>query len=139
MNISTANIRISTTGNCEIIDITRQIADEIKSSNMDDGIVTIFISGSTAGITTIEYEGGLISDFKDMWERNVPQDITYQHNQKWGDENGHSHIRASSLGPSMVVPFTNKTMTLGTWQQIVLVDFDNRPRTRDIVIQLLGE
>ncbi len=139
MNISTANIRISTTGNCEIIDITRQIADEIKSSNMDDGIVTIFISGSTAGITTIEYEGGLISDFKDMWERNVPQDITYQHNQKWGDENGHSHIRASSLGPSLVVPFTNKTMTLGTWQQIVLVDFDNRPRTRDIVIQLLGE
>lgn len=139
MSISTASIRINTRGNSEIIDITRQIADQIKNSTMDDGIVTIFISGSTAGITTIEYEGGLISDFREMWDRNIPQDISYQHNQKWGDGNGHSHIRASTLGASLVVPFTNKTMTLGTWQQIILVDFDNRPRTRDIVIQLIGE
>jgi len=139
MSVSTNNIRVSTQGNCDIIDITPQIADEISNSDIDNGIVTIFISGSTAGVTTIEYESGLISDFKEMWNRNAPQNITYQHDQRWSDGNGHSHVRASSLGGSLVVPFANKKMTLGTWQQIILVDFDNRPRSRDIIIQLLGE
>jgi secondary thiamine-phosphate synthase enzyme len=120
-------------------DITAEIANEIKNSSISNGIATIFISGSTAGITTIEYEDGLISDFKDMWNRNAPSNIPYQHNQRWGDGNGHSHVRASLQGPSLVVPFVNKKMTLGTWQQIVVVDFDNRSRSREVILQLLGE
>jgi len=132
-------IGIQTKGDCDMIDVTPQIAKEISNSNIGSGIATIFVSGSTAGITTIEYEGGLVSDFKDMWDRNVPSNITYQHNRRWGDGNGYSHVRASLLGPSLTIPFVNKKMTLGTWQQIVVVDFDNRPRSREIVLQLLGE
>jgi secondary thiamine-phosphate synthase enzyme len=139
MTVINKTIRLSTQGNCDIIDITTAIAKEISNSNMSDGIATIFIAGSTAGITTIEYENGLISDFKDMWERNVSLNLPYQHDRKWGDGNGHSHVRASLQGPSLVIPFANKKMTLGTWQQIVVVDFDNRPRNREIILQLLGE
>lgn len=139
MTVVNKTIRLSTEGDCDMIDITAEIADEIKNSNLNDGIATIFISGSTAGITTIEYENGLISDFKDMWDRNAPSNITYQHDRRWRDGNGHSHIRASIQGPSLVVPFANKKMTLGTWQQIIVVDFDNRPRTREVILQLLGE
>lgn len=132
-------IGIKTKGDCDVIDITDQIAKEISNSNISSGVATIFITGSTAGITTIEHESGLISDFKNMWDRNVPSNITYQHDQRWGDRNGYSHVRASLLGPSLIIPFVNKRMTLGTWQQIVVVDFDNRPRSREIVVQLLGE
>ncbi len=132
-------ISIQTKGNCDIIDITTQIDREISNSNVSNGIANIFISGSTAGISTIEYESGLISDFKEMWNRNVPSNTPYQHDQRWGDGNGHAHVRASLLGPSLVVPFVNKKMTLGTWQQVVVVDFDNRPRSREIVLQLSGE
>jgi len=139
MTVLNKSISLSTRGNCDMTDITAEIANEIKNSNINNGIATIFISGSTAGITTIEYEGGLISDFKDMWNRNVPSNIPYQHNQRWGDGNGHAHVRASLQGPSLVVPFVNKKMMLGTWQQIVVVDFDNRPRSREIILQLLGE
>ena len=139
MTVISKTIRLSTQGNCDMIDITAEIADEIKNSNINNGVATIFISGSTAGITTIEYETGLVSDFKDMWERNVPLNLPYQHDRRWGDGNGYSHVRASLQGPSLVVPFVNKKMTLGTWQQIVVVDFDNRPRAREIVLQLLGE
>lgn len=139
MTVLTKTIHLSTKGNCDMIDITAEIAREISSSSINNGIATIFIAGSTAGITTIEYESGLISDLKDMWERNVPLSIQYQHDQRWGDGNGFSHVRAALQGPSLVVPFTNKKMTLGTWQQIVLMDFDNRPRTREIVVQLLGD
>lgn len=139
MTVVNKTIRLSTEGDCDMIDITAEVANEIRNSNLNDGIATIFISGSTAGITTIEYENGLISDFKDMWDRNAPSNITYQHDRRWGDGNGHSHIRASIQGPSLVVPFANKKMTLGTWQQIIVVDFDNRPRTREVILQLLGE
>jgi secondary thiamine-phosphate synthase enzyme len=139
MTVISKTIRISTKGNCEMIDITAEIAKEISNSTINNGTATIFISGSTAGITTIEYENGLISDFKDMWERTVPLYIPYQHDRRWGDGNGHSHVRASLQGPSLVVPFASKKMTLGTWQQIVVVDFDNRPRDREIILQLLGE
>lgn len=132
-------IRIQTKGNCDMIDITNQIAGEINTSSINNGTATIFVSGSTAGISTIEYENGLVSDFKTMWDRNVPQNIPYQHDSRWGDGNGYSHVRASFLGPSLVVPFVNKKMTLGTWQQIIVVDFDNRPRSRDIILQLLGD
>ena len=139
MTVINKTIRISTRGDCDMIDITAEVADEIKNSNINNGIATIFISGSTAGITTIEYEDGLISDFKDMWDRNAPFNIPYQHDLRWGDGNGHSHVRASLQGPSLVVPFVNKKMTLGTWQQIIVVDFDNRPRAREVILQLLGE
>ncbi len=122
-----------------MIDITSQIAKEISNAGISNGIATVFVSGSTAGITTIEYEGGLVDDFKTMWERNVPRNTTYQHDSRWGDGNGFSHIRASLLGPSLVIPFTNKKLTLGTWQQVIVVDFDNRPRSREIMLQLLGE
>jgi len=139
MTVTSKTIRLSTQGNCDLIDITTAIAKEISNSSIRNGIATIFISGSTAGITTIEYENGLLSDFKEMWERNAPLNLPYQHDRKWGDGNGHSHVRASLQGPSLVIPFANKKMTLGTWQQIVVVDFDNRPRNREIILQLLGE
>jgi len=122
-----------------MIDITERVAKEISGSDIRDGLATIFITGSTAGITTIEFEGGVLNDYEDMWERNVPSSIAYQHDQRWGDGNGYSHVRASVQGPSLVVPFANKKMMLGTWQQIVVVDFDNRARSREIVLQLLGD
>lgn len=139
MTIVSKTIRISTGGNCDMIDITEQVAREINDSAIKSGLATIFITGSTAGITTIEYESGVLSDYKVMWERNVPSNITYQHDQRWGDGNGYSHVRASLQGASLVVPFANKRMMLGTWQQIIVVDFDNRARSREIVLQLLGE
>jgi len=139
MTTQSKTIHISTKGNCDILDITTEIAREIKNSNIDSGIATIFITGSTAGVTTIEYESGVLQDYKDMWDRNVPLNIAYQHDQRWGDGNGYSHVRASLQGASLVVPFSKKKMMLGTWQQIVVVDFDNRARSRDIVLQLLGE
>jgi secondary thiamine-phosphate synthase enzyme len=137
--VITKTIPVETKGDCDIIDITTQVIKEISNSSINNGIATVFVSGSTAGISTIEYEGGVISDFKNMWDRNVPQNVTYQHDRRWGDGNGFSHVRASILGPSLVVPFVNKKMALGTWQQIIVVDFDNRARSREIILQLLGE
>ena len=139
MTVVTKDITFQSKGNCDIIDITSQVARNVEESEIDNGIVTLFISGSTAGVTTIEYEPGLLSDFKGMWERVIPRNIPYEHDKTWGDGNGHSHVRASTLGASLTIPFVNKRLTLGTWQQIVLVDFDNRPRSRRIVIQILGE
>ncbi len=137
--VVTKRISLQTKGNCDIIDITSQIEQQLAEVNINSGTVTLFVTGSTAGITTIEFEPGLISDFKGMWERNVPQNITYEHDRRWGDGNGYSHVRASLLGASLVVPFTDKKLMLGTWQQIVLVDFDNRHRSRQIVLQIMGE
>ena len=139
MTVITGKIHISTGGDCEMVDITNHVAAEITKAKVKEGTVTIFVSGSTAGISTIEYEDGLVSDFKTMWQRIVPRNIQYQHDRRWGDGNGHSHVRASMLGPSLVVPFTNGRMMLGTWQQVVVVDFDNRPRSREIVVQIMGE
>ena len=137
--VESRRIKINTRGNCDIIDITGQVAREVSDSRIDSGIVTIFNVGSTAGISTIENEPGVLSDFKAMWDRLVPANISYKHDLAWGDGNGHSHIRASVLSASLTVPFTGKRMTLGTWQQIVYVDFDNRPRSREIVLQIMGE
>ena len=139
MTVVTKDITFQSKGNCDIIDITSQVARNVEESEIDNGIVTLFISGSTAGVTTIEYEPGLLSDFKGMWERVIPRNIPYEHDKTWGDGNGHSHVRASTLGASLTIPFVNKRLTLGTWQQIVFVDFDNRPRSRKIAIQILGE
>jgi secondary thiamine-phosphate synthase enzyme len=139
MTVVTKDIAFQSKGNCDIIDITSQVAKNVEESKVNNGIATVFVSGSTAGVTTIEYEPNLLSDFKNMWDRVMPRNIPYEHDKTWGDGNGHSHVRASTLGASLTIPFVNKRLTLGTWQQIIFVDFDNRPRSRKIAIQILGE
>ena len=137
--VITKKISLQTKGNCDIIDITPQVEQQLAGAGINSGMATVFVVGSTAGISTIEFESGLLSDFKSMWERTVPQNVSYEHDRRWGDGNGYSHIRASLLGASLVVPFNDKRLTLGTWQQIVLVDFDNRPRSRQVILQMIGE
>lgn len=137
--VVTESISLSTRGNGDIIDITPQVEEQLAKSRVSNGMVTLFVAGSTAGVTTIEFEPGLVADFKEMWQRLVPQNTTYAHDRAWGDGNGHSHVRASLLGASLVIPVSNKRLVLGTWQQVVLVDFDNRPRSRRVVVQVMGE
>jgi len=137
--VVTKKISLQSKGHCDIIDITPQVEQQVAETKINNGIAVIFVSGSTAGVTTIEFESGLISDFQSMWERNIPQNIPYSHDRRWGDGNGYSHVRASLLGASLVVPFSDKRLTLGTWQQIILVDFDNRPRSRQLILQIMGE
>lgn len=139
MTVVTKDIILQTKGNCDILDITSQVMKKVEESGVSNGIVTLFVSGSTAGITTIEYEPKLLSDFKSMWDSVIPQNIPYEHNKTWGDGNGHSHVRASMLGASLTIPFIDKRLTLGTWQQIGFLDFDNRPRSRKMVLQIMGE
>ena len=139
MNVVTEHISVSTRGNVDILDITDDVSRLLRKSNFKSGIVTVFVHGSTAALTTIEYEPGLIEDMKRMLEQVVPQGIEYKHNLRWGDGNGHSHIRASLLGPSITVPFQDSGLMLGTWQQIVFIDLDNRPRSRDIIVQIMGD
>ena len=137
--VVTKKINLQTKGNCDIIDITPRVEQQVAEANINNGTATLFVDGSTAGISTIEFESGLLADFKSMWQRNIPQNIPYDHDRRWGDGNGHSHIRASLLGNSLVVPFNDKRLTLGTWQQIIIVDFDNRHRSRQIVLQIMGD
>jgi len=137
--VVTKKISLQTKGNCDITDITPQVEQHLAETEVNNGTVTLFVAGSTAGVSTIEFEPGLLSDFQNMWERNVPTTIPYNHDRSWGEGNGYSHVRASLLGASLVVPFNNKRLTLGTWQQIVLVDFDNRPRSRQVILQIMGE
>jgi len=137
--VVTERISIRTKGEFDVVDITSDVERIVSQAGVESGTVTVFISGSTAGVTTIEYEPGVVSDFKGMWERIVPRDMQYKHDERWGDGNGYSHVRASTLGPSLVVPFSNRALLLGTWQQIIVVDFDNRPRSREIILQIVGE
>jgi len=137
--VVTKKISLQSKGNCDIIDITHQVEQQVAEANIDSGTVTLFVTGSTAGVTTIEFEPGLLSDFRVMWERNIPKNIPYDHDRRWGDGNGYSHVRASLLGASLVVPFSDKKLALGTWQQIILIDFDNRPRSRQVILQVMGE
>ena len=137
--VVTKKISLQSKGQCDIIDITPQVEQQVAETDINNGTATLFVAGSTAGISTIEFESGLLSDFQGMWERNIPQNIPYDHDRRWGDGNGYSHVRASLLGASLVVPFNNKRLTLGTWQQIVVVDFDNRPRSREIILQIMGD
>jgi secondary thiamine-phosphate synthase enzyme len=140
MSVITKTITVSSNGeNHMMIDITGQTDQAIKASRLQDGIVTIFVSGSTAAVTTIEYEPGLKKDFPKMLARIAPREIEYEHDNTWHDGNGHSHVRASLIGPSLTVPFKNKSLMLGTWQQIVLLEMDIRPRERKIVLQMIGE
>ena len=139
MSVITKVITVSSNGESDMIDITRQTDESIKASGLQDGIVTIFVSGSTASITTIEYEVGLKKDFPKMLARIAPSEIEYEHDNTWHDGNGHSHVRASLIGPSLTVPFKNKSLMLGTWQQIILLEMDTRPRERKVVLQIIGE
>jgi len=137
--VETREITFITKGNCDVVDVTSQISEEIKQAGINDGIVTIFVPGSTGGLSTIEYESGLVSDIKEAMERIAPQGIEYKHNLKWKDGNGHSHIRASIVGPSITIPFAKKKMLLGTWQQVIFLDFDNCSRNRRLILQIIGE
>jgi len=137
--VITKRISLQTKGNCDIVDITHQVEQQVAETGINSGTATLFVTGSTAGVTTIEFESGLLADFQSMWERNVPRNIPYNHDRRWGDGNGYSHVRASLLGASLVIPFNDKRLTLGTWQQVVLVDFDNRPRSRQIILQIMGD
>jgi secondary thiamine-phosphate synthase enzyme len=139
MTVITKTIQIKTKGEDDIVNITEKTSKVIENSEIKNGTVTIFVSGSTAALTTIEYEPGLLSDFPKMLERIAPKNIDYGHEQRWHDGNGHSHIRASLIGPSLTVPFSNRNLMLGTWQQIVLLELDTQSRERNLVLQIVGE
>jgi secondary thiamine-phosphate synthase enzyme len=138
MKIKTSKLTESTKGFCDIIDITAKITAQVRDAEIKDGLLTLFVSGSTAGLSTIEYEPGLVQDLKELLEKLIPSDRRYHHDDRWGDNNGFCHLRASLFGPSLQIPIEHSRLVLGTWQQIILLDFDNRPRTREIVVQLIG-
>jgi secondary thiamine-phosphate synthase enzyme len=139
MTVKTTSISLSTNGNADIQDITDQIADAVSKNGLTAGIATVFCRSSTSALTTIEYESGALSDLRRLFDEIVPADRDYAHNERWHDGNGHSHVRATLLGPSLTIPFVDGQLTLGTWQQVIYVDFDKRPRQRKLVVQLIGE
>lgn len=139
MTVTTNLIKIHSRGENDMIDLTEKISDFVKKSGISHGIVTVFVSGSTGSIITIEYEPGLIKDFPEMLNRIAPRDLDYGHEKMWHDGNGHSHVKASLVGPSLTVPFNDGKLCLGTWQQIVFVELDTRSRSRDLIIQIIGE
>lgn len=139
MNLVTDSFRIQTRGDDHILDVTERVQEILVRHAFDEGQVLVFVSGSTAGITTIEYEPGLLEDIPAAFEKIAPKNAAYRHEEAWNDGNGHSHVRASLLGPSLTVPFRKGKLLLGTWQQIVVIDFDNRPRQRDVIVQLTGQ
>lgn len=132
-------IKLQTRGNGQLVDITDEVGRQIRASGLQAGVVTLFTPSATSALTTIEYESGAVHDFQKLFDRIAPVDMQYEHHLRWGDGNGHSHVRHSLLGPSLTVPFVDGQMTLGTWQQIVFVDFDNRARSRSVVVQVMGE
>jgi len=139
MNVVSETITVETRGFNDMKDLTPFVEEKLAETRLRQGIVTVFVPGSTGGVTTIEYEPGLEEDFSRLMEKIAPSKLAYDHDRRWGDGNGFSHVRASLLGPSLTVPFDDGRLQLGTWQQIVFVDFDNRPRKRRIIVQILGE
>ena len=139
MTIKNASIKLQTKGRDHVIDITKGVEDAVTESRIKNGVVTIFIHGSTASVTTIEYEPGLVKDIRRLDEKLIPSDVSYAHDEAWGDANGYAHLRASLIGPSLAVPVVSGAMVLGTWQQIIVIDHDNRARSREVVIQVMGE
>ncbi len=137
--VITKNIKLKSRGETDIINITDNVNGYVENSKVKNGIVNVFVTGSTAGLTTIEYEPGLIEDIRQSFEITAPRRGEYHHNLRWHDGNGFSHVRAAMLGPSLTIPFSNKKLQLGTWQQIVFIDFDNRSRSREIIVQIMGE
>ena len=137
--IKSFKIRVKAKGFSDIHDLTPEAAKKISESGIRNGQATFFVSGSTAGLTTVEYEPGLVKDLEELFERIAPQNKYYHHEEAWHDGNGFSHIRASLLKPSLTIPIVDGKMTLGAWQQVILIDFDNRPRTRDVILQFMGQ
>jgi len=139
MTVMNASIELSTRGNADIHDLTGRVADCLRESGLTSGAVTVFCPSSTSALTTIEYESGCLSDLRRLFDEIIDPAREYAHNARWGDGNGHSHVRAALLGPSLTIPFIEGQLTLGTWQQIIYVDFDNRSRQRRLVVQMVGE
>jgi len=139
MSTKSSTIQVTTEGRTDVIDLTSAVEDRVGSSGIQNGIATVFVPGSTAGVTTIEFESGVVEDLRKAVERLVPSNIHYDHDARWGDGNGYAHVRASFLGPSLTIPFASGKLLLGTWQQIILVDFDNRPRKREVVVHIQGD
>jgi len=137
--VHTLKRELATKGQGDAHDVTALVADAVRSAHVLSGLVTVFVVGSTAGITTIEFEPGAVADLNRLFEQLAPRSAEYRHHLRWGDDNGSSHVRAALLGPSLTVPFTDGALLLGTWQQIMLIEFDTRPRQREIVIQIVGE
>lgn len=139
MKVISDSLSFSTGGFSDMKDLTGDVSKKLAENKLKNGIVNLFIPGSTGGLTTIEYESGLVQDFSELMEKIIPSNVTYHHDARWGDGNGFSHVRSSLLGPSLTVPFSNGMLNLGTWQQIVFLDFDNRSRTRTVILQFIGE
>ena len=139
MAIRTYREQLKTRGQAEILDITPLAAKTLQESGLKDGVMNVFVPGSTAAVTTIEFESGAIRDLRAALERLAPESLRYEHDQRWGDGNGYSHVRAALMKPNLAIPFAEASLLLGTWQQIVFIDFDNRPRMREIIFQIMGE
>ena len=137
--VITQEIHLSTRGHCDIQDVTSQVAQAVKDSGLQAAADDFFCPGSTGSLTTIEFESGALADLEQVFDEIAPPDRDYRHHLRWGDDNGHSHVRAALMGPSLTVPFVEGELTLGTWQQIVFLDFDTRPRSRRLVLQVMGE
>jgi secondary thiamine-phosphate synthase enzyme len=137
--VQTRQLEFSTRGDCDIHDLTPAVTRALEESHVRDGLVSLFTPSSTSGLTTIEFEDGALEDLRQAFQRLAPADIPYRHNLRWGDGNGHAHVRAALLGPSLSLPVVDGQICLGTWQQIVFIDFDVRPRRRTVVVQILGE
>ena len=139
MTVKTQTIQFHTQGDADMLEITEQVAALVAESGLENGIITLFTPSATSALTTLEYEAGCVSDLKRLFDQLADPNRPYAHNARWGDGNGHAHVRAALLGPSLTVPFVDSSLTLGTWQQIIFVDFDNRARQRQLVVQLMGE
>lgn len=139
MPVRSTSFRLSTKGFNDTRDITGPVQEFVSASKVAEGVAVVFVPGSTAGITTIEFESGAVADLKKAIERLAPEGIHYDHDARWGDGNGFAHVRAALLGPSIAIPVARARLQLGTWQQIVLIDFDNRPREREIIVRVMGD
>ena len=139
MKAVTKEITLDTSGDPDLVDITSRISEALKSSGLKDGLLTVFVVGSTAAITTFEFEPGMVEDIRQLYDKIVPRRRDYAHDRTWGDANGFSHLRAALQGPALSIPFKNASLTLGTWQQVVLAEFDNRPRRRRLIVQIIGQ
>ena len=137
--IRTIQFALQTRGHCDVKDVTSTVSEALKSSGLQEGHVTVFVAGSTAGVTTVEFEPGLVKDLNEFFQKIIPEGPDYHHHNTWGDDNGSSHVRAALLKPSLTIPFLKGKLLLGTWQQVVIIDFDTRPRNRDVIVQLAGE
>ena len=137
--IRTIQFALQTRGHCDVKDVTSTVSEALKSSGLQEGHATVFVAGSTAGVTTVEFEPGLVKDLNEFFQKIIPEGPDYHHHNTWGDDNGSSHVRAALLKPSLTIPFLKGKLLLGTWQQVVIIDFDTRPRNREVIVQLAGE